>query len=180
MIKMSKDKLFLRSVFIILLVTITYVILFLVSQDENLIFDKTIVILNNISTTKFIIYLFLTQILGIMLHEIIHALVCIIFTQNINSIKLGFIPKQMMFYCNCKYPLYVNHYLLMIIAPFILMGVFPYILGLYLSRPSLIFFGYLFSIAAVGDIYIIYLILKNYQKKFIKDSDTEVGGEYIN
>jgi len=68
----------------------------------------------------------------------------------------------------------------MIIAPFVLMGIFPYILGLYLSRPSLIFFGYLFSIAAVGDIYIIYLVLKNYQKKFIKDSETEVGGEYIN
>ena len=136
--------------------------------------------MNNISTAKFIFYLVLTQILGIMLHEIIHALVCIIFTKNIHAIKLGFIPKQMMFYCNCKYPLYVNHYLLMVSAPFVLMGIFPYILGLYLSRPYLIFFGYLFSIAAVGDIYIIYLVVKNYQKKFIKDSETEIGGEYIN
>lgn len=79
MIKISKDKLLLRSVFIILLITITYAILFLVSQDENLIFNKTIVILNNISTEKFILYLVLIQILGIMLHEIIHALVCIYF-----------------------------------------------------------------------------------------------------
>ena len=42
-----------------------------------------------------------------------------------------------------------------------------------------IFFGYVFSVAAIGDLFIVYLVMKNYKKKYIQDSSSDIGGEYV-
>lgn len=179
--KIKKEKFFILSLLWSLIVSILFYLVFysvLSNKIDNLIKQAANTIYN-FGIYLSVIIVFSTFIIGFILHELIHAVFCILFTKNINSITFGIDIKQMILYCHCKEPLYVNHYLIMVIAPFIIMGLFPFIIGLCFENIFFLIFGYIFSIAAVGDLLIISLIIKNYQKKFIKDSETEIGGEYI-
>jgi len=179
-ISAPKEKFIVKSLFLSIIISIIYIGLFLLfTADYNTIVKQPAIIINKLGITISVFIFFAVQLLGFVVHELIHGIFSILFTKDIKSVKFGISPKQMMFYCHCLKPLYVNHYLIMVVAPFIIMGLIPFVLGLYLDNLFVIFFGYVFSVAAIGDLYIIYLILKNYQKKYIQDSASDIGGEYI-
>ncbi|WP_343687535.1 DUF3267 domain-containing protein [Chryseobacterium gleum] len=176
----KKESFLIKSLFLSLLITALYIGIFLLfTKDYIELLKQPANSINKYGVTTSVIIFFAVQIIGFIVHEIIHGMFSILFTKDIKSIKFGIAPKQMMFYCHCLKPLYVNHYLIMVIAPFIMMGLTPFVLGLYFENLFAIFFGYVFSVAAIGDLYIIYLVFKNYQKKYIQDSASDIGGEYI-
>lgn len=179
-ISAPKEKFLIKSLFLSIIISIIYIGLFLLfTGDYNTLIKQPANSINKYGITISVMVFFAVQIIGFIVHEVIHGMFSILFTKDIKSVKFGIAPKQMMFYCHCLKPLYVNHYLIMVAAPFIIMGVIPFVLGLYFENLFAIFFGYVFSVAAIGDLYIIYLVLKNYQKKYIQDSASDIGGEYI-
>lgn len=179
-ISAPKEKFLIKSLFLSIIISIIYIGLFLLfTGDYNTLIKQPANSINKYGIATSVVVVFIVQIIGFIVHELMHGIFSILFTKDIKSIKFGIIPKQMMFYCHCVKPLYVNHYLIMVIAPFIIMGVIPFIIGLHFDNLFAIFFGYVFSVTAIGDLYIIYLVLKNYQKKYIQDSSSDIGGEYI-
>lgn len=180
-VSINKEKFFIHSLlwaFIMSVVFYFIFYIFLFGKIDDLI-KHTATTIYDYGVSFSVAIVFFTIIFGFVLHEFIHGVFSIFFTKDIKAVRFGIMPKQMMFYCHCKKPLYVNNYLTMVIAPFIIMGLIPFASGLYFENLFAIFFGYIFSVAAIGDLYIIYLVLKNYQKKYIKDSETEIGGNYI-
>lgn len=179
-ISISKEKFLVKSLFLSIIISIIYIGLFLLfTGDYHNLLEQPEISINKLGITISVFIFFAVQLLGFVVHELIHGIFSIIFTKDIKSVKFGILPKQIMFYCHCLKPLYVNQYLIMVVAPFIIMGLIPFVLGLYLDNLFTIFFGYIFSVIAIGDLYIIYLVLRNYQKKYIQDSATEIGGEYV-
>ena len=83
-------------------------------------------------------------------------------------------------YCHCKEPLPTNRYIVALVAPCLILGIIPYVIGVFNLNLFLLGFGFIFTVLSIGDLLILYYILKDYRPtSFFKDSETEVGGEYI-
>lgn len=179
-ISIKKEKFTVKSLLYSLVLAIILSIIFIIFvKDYEILLKTPINDIKRLGITVSVILFFFIQLLGIIIHEIIHGLFSIYFTKDVKAIKFGFIPKYLIFYCHCNKPLYVNNYIVMVIAPFLLMGIIPFFLGIMFYNFYAILFGFIFTIIGVGDLYIVYLVLSNYKKKFIKDSPTEIGGEYV-
>ena len=179
-ISISKENFTVKSLFLsfILAAFLSFSFMFFVKDYQELL-KIPINDVKRLGITASVSLFFVIQFLGIIIHELIHGLFSVYFTKDIKAIKFGFMPKYLIFYCHCNKLLYVNHYIIMVIAPFLLMGLIPFFIGIYYNFFYAILFGFIFSIVGVGDLYIVYLVIKNYKKKYIKDSLTEIGGEYI-
>ncbi len=176
----KKEDFLVKSLLLSIFITVIYIMIFFIfTEDYKELLKQPTNAVQKYGVTTSVVMFFLVQIIGFIVHEIIHGLFSIYFTKDIKSIRFGIAPKQMMFYCHCNRPLYVNHYLIMVAAPFIIMGLIPFVLGLYFEKMLYIFFGYVFSVAAIGDLFIVYLVMKNYKKKYIQDSSSDIGGEYV-
>lgn len=179
-ISIKKERFTVKSLFLSLILAAFLSFIFILSiKDYYELLKNPISDIKRIGITTSVIIFFLIQLLGIFIHELIHGIISIYFTKDIKAIKFGFIPKFMIFYCHCKKPLFVNHYIIMVIAPFFFMGVLPFFIGIYYEHFYAILFGFIFTMVGVGDLYIVYLVVKNYKKKYIRDSSTEIGGEYV-
>lgn len=115
-------------------------------------------------------------IIGIVLHELIHGISWSFFTKNgFKSIKFGIIWKMLTPYCHCKEALPRNHYLIGVIMPFILLGLLPAVVGIAINNDYFLFFGFIFSVAALGDLLIINLLRKEAPNNLIEDHPSEIG-----
>lgn len=118
------------------------------------------------------------SILGIVIHELIHGLTWSFFfftNKGFKSIKFGVLWKQLTPYCHCKAPLKVKHYMLGAIMPAIILGLIPAVYAILFGNFSLLVFGTFFTIAASGDILIVYLMRKENLESFVQDHPSECG-----
>jgi len=106
-------------------------------------------------------WLFLVSIAllaGIVLHESIHGIVMAAFSKNgWKSVSFGFNVRAFAPYAHCKEPLSPNAYRLAIIMPGILLGDVPVLISWFTGNILFLFFGILFTLAATGDIIILWL-----------------------
>ena len=115
-------------------------------------------------------------IIGIILHELIHGITWSFYTKNgFKSIKFGVLIKMLTPYCHCKEPLKVNQYILGAIMPAIILGVIPALLAILFGSIVLLAFGIFFTIAAMGDFLIIFLLRKENRNTLVLDHPTEPG-----
>ena len=115
-------------------------------------------------------------IAGIILHEFIHGITWAIFTKKgFRSIKFGVMWKMLTPYCHCKEPLLIRHYLLGAIMPAIILGIIPSIVSMIIGNPGLLFFGLIFTVSAIGDFMIIYLLRKEKMDTLVLDHPSEAG-----
>lgn len=116
-----------------------------------------------------LLFLFLTVIVivGIILHELIHGLFWLMGSsiKNFSNIKFGILKQSFTPYCHIKVPLERNAYVIGAIAPSLILGLAPLILGLCIGDILVYFFGYLFLLSSIGDFMIISLVMKNVNKK---------------
>lgn len=113
---------------------------------------------------------------GVIVHEFIHGIVGAFYAKNgFRSIKIGFNKKILTPYCHCKEMLKLKHYILMSIMPCIILGVFPLILGLLIGNIWLLFFGFVFVIAAGRDVYVTKLLWKEDWELWVLDDPKELG-----
>ncbi len=118
--------------------------------------------------------LFIILVVGIVLHELIHGITWAVFAKRgFKSIKFGFMVKMLTPYCHCKEPLKVKHYVLGAIMPAIILGFIPAIIAIAIGSFKLLLFAIFFSVAAIGDFMIIYLIRKEPKNSYIQDHPSE-------
>ena len=134
--------------------------------------------------TDFFLYIicsFIIIVLGVILHELIHGLTWVIFSKNVSCkfIKFGILKESYTPYCHCKVPLKRNIYITGIIMPAIILGLFPILIALVSGNIFLCFFGYIFLLAAIGDLIITYYLLKYVDSSaLVQDHDSKIGFYY--
>ena len=98
-------------------------------------------------------------VVGIVLHELIHGLSWQIFGKKPRSaITYGFKLKTLTPYAHCTEPMDARAYCLGAALPGLLLGVLPWLIGLILGNGAALLFGLLFTVAAIGDAMILWLL----------------------
>ena len=114
--------------------------------------------------------------LGIIIHELIHGVFFAKYAERgFKSIKFGILWKTLTPYCHCKEPLKIKEYIVALLAPLIILGILPAIIGLSIGNIALLIFGIFFSGAAAGDIMIYQLIKKENPEDYVQDHPSEAG-----
>jgi hypothetical protein len=115
-------------------------------------------------------------ILGTVAHELIHA-ICWKWLDGIpwEKIHFGFKWKVLTPYVHCPDPVEVTNYRWGVAMPGIVLGVIPYLLSLILQNGWLLGFGLFFTLAAGGDILILWLLRDVRSGKKVQDHPEEVG-----
>lgn len=124
---------------------------------------------------------FLISILaGTVLHELIHA-ACWSWFDNIpwNNIHFGIKWKMLTPYVHCPEPVEVTSYRWGVAMPGIVLGIVPYLLALLLQNGWLLGFGLFFTLAAGGDILILWLLRRVEAGTFVRDHPDLVGCEVL-
>jgi hypothetical protein len=118
----------------------------------------------------------LVLFLGIIIHELIHGLVWSAYCENgFRSIQFGILWKQLLPYCHCTEALRVHQYAKGVIAPLLTLGILPTLIALFTKSFFLLLFGYVFTSAAFGDIFIWCHLLGEKPNANIQDHKSKVG-----
>lgn len=90
---------------------------------------------------------------GIFSHEVIHGLSAVIFGKCGGAdLRFGMKLKDGLFFCHCKKPITINAYRIMLIMPFIITGLIPYIITVFFGGIMLIAVFAMLMAGAAGDI----------------------------
>jgi len=113
---------------------------------------------------------------GILIHELLHMFVWALFAKkSLRAFKLGFQWKYLTPYAHCKEPMDIRPYRIGSFAPGLLLGLLPWSISLFTGDILLFFFGFLYTIAASGDFFILWLLRKLKPGTLIEDHPTNAG-----
>nr|WP_255669550.1 DUF3267 domain-containing protein [Myroides oncorhynchi] len=116
------------------------------------------------------------MLIGIIVHELIHGTTWAIFAKRgFRSMKFGILKEYHTPYCHCKEPLKVRPYSIGAIMPALILGFIPSIIAISIGNFGLLLFAIYFTMAAMGDFMIIYLIYKEDKDTWIQDHPSEAG-----
>ena len=120
--------------------------------------------------------MFFIMLLGVVLHELIHGVTWAVFAEKgFRSIRFGVLWKALAPYCHCSEPMKVKHYFLGAIMPAILLGFIPALYAILTNNLSILIFGGFFTMAAIGDFMIIWLLRKEDPDALVLDHPSEAG-----
>lgn len=122
----------------------------------------------------------LVAMLGlIVVHELIHGLVCGSFAKSkFKSIDFGIQKETLTPYCTCSEPLSKSQYIIGSIMPCIILGIIPSIAGVLADSLLLLLIGLIMIAGAGGDLTITLKMLTYHSDKkeiIIMDHPTECG-----
>jgi len=137
-----------------------------------------------VDLAQFLVYfpLFLVSVvIGTVAHEFIHA-VSWWWLDDIpwERIHFGFKWKMLTPYVHCPDPVEINNYRWGVAMPGIIMGIVPYLLALLLKSGWLLGFGLFFTLAAGGDILILWLLRNVECRKLVQDHLDLIGCRVVN
>ena len=90
---------------------------------------------------------------GIPLHELLHGLVFGLFARGgFKSVRFGIDKKTYSPFCHCTTPIRVHYYRLGALLPLLALGLVPYVMALFNGLFAFWLFGYLYIVAAGGDL----------------------------
>lgn len=113
---------------------------------------------------------------GIVAHELVHGITWALFAKKgFRSIRFGIFWKMLTPYCHCKEPLRVQYYLIGAIMPFIIVGFLPFVYAMATGSTGWLFFGYFYTLGAVGDFMIIYLLRNEKMTDYAQDHPSLPG-----
>jgi hypothetical protein len=122
------------------------------------------------------IVLLVAILLGIVLHELIHAVTWVIFgRKSFSKIKFGFQWKTLTPYAHLTEPIEVNAYRLGAFMPGFILGIVVYCLSLSLGDGSLFWFSLVHTSAAGGDWLVLWLIRNLTAGTMVEDHPTHAG-----
>ena len=128
---------------------------------------------------KFIFNVYITipvLVIGIFLHEILHAITLIIFAGiKIKHLKAGINWLNFTPYIHCKHPVSVTNYRISTIAPALLMGIIPAILSIFLNSVYFLFFGIIFIVTSGSDLLSLWKIRKTKGDYLTSDHSERAG-----
>jgi len=110
-------------------------------------------------------------IVGVILHEIIHAIFFAIYCKNkFKSVKIGMRLHKGYAYCECKEILPTNQYAVSLLMPAILTGVVPSIISLFTGSFDLLFFSMIFFGMSGSDLLAFKKIAGNMKDTWLESS----------
>lgn len=115
-------------------------------------------------------------IVGIVVHEGLHALVFGMFSETgFRNVHIGIQLDSLTPYAHYNKPLKAIYYRIALLAPAFVLGVLPVIIGLIFHIGSAFILGMLFLLFSGGDLLIMWLIRKVSNKTLVKDHPTRAG-----
>ncbi len=115
-------------------------------------------------------------IIGIFLHEFLHAITLLIFADvKISNLKAGINWISFTPYIHCKHPIKVSSYKISTFAPALLMGIIPTLLAFIINSVPLLFFGILFIVTAGSDLFSLWKLRKVKGNYFASDHPEKAG-----
>jgi len=115
-------------------------------------------------------------LVGILLHEALHVLGWALLGKlKWKDFQLGFNVKAMMPYAHARNPMPIGAYRWGSALPGLLLGVLPLLAGLFLGDGRWFLFGLAFSLAALGDALILWLLRKEKNSVWVEDHPTDPG-----
>lgn len=120
---------------------------------------------------------FLTIIIsGIIVHELIHGVCWALYAKKgFKSISFGIVWQFINPYCHCKEPLKLKNYIFGALMPGFLLGLLPTIYAIIFNHIYLFIFDCFFTIAAGGDLLMVYILRKESIDTLVQDHPTEPG-----
>ncbi len=113
---------------------------------------------------------------GMVLHELIHGLSWTVFgKQPRSAIKYGFQVKTLTPYAHCVEPMDVRAYRLGAAMPGLIVGVLPWLAAVVSGNGAVLIFGFVFTLAALGDAMILWLIRDVAPGSLVLDHPTQAG-----
>lgn len=113
---------------------------------------------------------------GVVVHELIHGFFWGLYApRHFRDISFGVMWKQLAPYCHCSSPLRRNPYLIGALAPLVILGIIPWILGFILQSFGTALYGALFIVAAIGDIMVAAKVIKEKPDSLLLDHPTKGG-----
>ncbi|AKD05418.1 hypothetical protein PKOR_00435 [Pontibacter korlensis] len=129
--------------------------------------------------SKTLFYPFLMMlvfVLGAVVHELLHGLTWAAFCKRgVKSIKYGVHWSYLTPYCHCQEMLPLRPYILGGIMPGLMMGLLPALAGLALGNMLLFLFGLFFSIAASGDLLVLWMLRHTKSTDRVQDHPEKIG-----
>ena len=114
-----------------------------------------------------------------VVHELVHGATWSLYCENgWKDIDFGLIVRTMNPYCTCASPLPKSHYVVGALAPLFLVGIVPYIAGLFMANVFVFFQGIVMVLGAGGDIMLVNKLLKfrsEKEEEVVYDHPTEAG-----
>ena len=115
-------------------------------------------------------------VLAIVVHELIHGIIFALYApKGFRSVTFGFNTKIGAFYCHCKEPIRVRHYRRAGIAPLIILGLIPLIIGFITGIGWFKTFGLLLTIGGFGDLLVYIKLLRFNKNRLILDHPDKLG-----
>ncbi|WP_439881766.1 DUF3267 domain-containing protein [Pontibacter sp. MBLB2868] len=122
------------------------------------------------------VLLLIVFIFGAMLHEMLHGFTWALFCKNgLKSIKYGVYWSLLTPYCHCKEVLPLWAYALGGIMPGLVMGLLPALIGLLLGKILIFLFGVFFSMAASGDLLVLWMLRHQKKDDLVQDHPEKIG-----
>ena len=114
-----------------------------------------------------------------VIHELIHGIAWSLYSENgWKDIDFGFIVKLLTPYCTCAAPLPRWSYVIGALAPLFVLGIVPYIIGLYMGSIYVFLMAIVMILGAGGDIMLVIKLLRfrtEGSDVLIYDHPTEAG-----
>lgn len=125
------------------------------------------------------LFFFAIYVVSIFVHEFIHGFFwhfpC---KKKWGSIDFGFNPKNITPYCHCCEALSIPQYFRGAIAPTLILGVIPIVIGIFTGILFLVTFGLIGVVGGAGDLMVIWT-LRKHRNCLLFDHPYEVGYAYF-
>ncbi len=122
--------------------------------------------------------LLLVMVIGIVVHEALHAIGWLLAGRiSLRALRIGFDVKTFTPFAHVSQPLPINAYRFGTLLPCIVLGIVPAIIGIMTRWPEATIFGALFTLAAGGDLLILWLLRRDSAEALVVDHPDRVGCE---
>jgi hypothetical protein len=165
----------LKAIILAVPIVLLFITPYFIIWGENV--NLSLLSMPGYKTLKILTYL----IIGAILHEFIHGVFWAIYLKNgFRSIRFGIMWKYLTPYCHSKEPMKLKHYRLGAIMPCIILGIIPAAISLFLGDIGLLAFGVFFTVAAGGDILMIWLLREKNKNILVQDHPDKIGCILLN
>jgi len=128
------------------------------------------------ASTIDVLLLMAALVLGILLHELIHALGWAYFGRlPLRRIRFGFHVRTMTPYAHAVDSMPARSYRAGSVLPALLLGFLPYLIGTSHGNITIAFFGTVYIFAAGGDLLVLWLMRGVDARALVQDHPTRVG-----
>ncbi len=131
---------------------------------------------NGLRSLLFPLVLVLVFVVGAVVHELLHGLTWASFCKRgFKSIAYGVHWRHLAPYCHCKEVLPLRPYVLGGLMPGLVMGLLPALAGLLIGHLMLFLFGLFFSLAASGDLLVLWMLRHAKATDQVQDHPEKIG-----